>query len=94
MYPAAGIPIWIVLGGIIGWLSGKVTHTDGYRGTMANTGVGAVSAVLAGFVVTFFYHGERSTSGFGLAIIVAALAAIAAVAVYRFVFPLRSPTLR
>ena len=94
MYPAAGILIWIALGAIIGWMAGKLTHTSGANGVMANTGVGALSAVIAGFTTTFFFHGERSDGGFWAGIFVAAGAAVACVALFRMLFPNRVGTLR
>ncbi len=94
MYPAAGILIWIALGAMIGWMAGKLTNTTGANGVMTNTGVGALSAVVAGFAATFFFRGERSDGGFWAGIFIAAGAAVACVALFRVLFPHRVRTLR
>jgi uncharacterized membrane protein YeaQ/YmgE (transglycosylase-associated protein family) len=93
LYPAAGTLIWIVLGAIIGWMAGKLTNTSTSNGLMANLGVGAVSAVIAGFATTFFFRGEPSDNGFWAALLIAAGTAIASVALFRMVFPSRIETL-
>ncbi len=94
MYPAAGVIIWIMLGGIVGLLTGKVTHTDGPHGTMANIGVGGISAVLAGFITTVAFNGEKSDNGFWLAIVIAAVTAVLSVSMFRYFYPGRMTTLR
>lgn len=94
MYPAAGMIIWVLLGGVVGWLSGKITRTDGQHGTMANLGVGALAAVVAGFVTTVAFEGERSTTGFWMAIWISGCAALVAVAVFRRLNRGRTATIR
>lgn len=41
--------IWIVIGGVIGWLASIVMRTDGQQGLFLNIIVGIVGAFLAGF---------------------------------------------
>ena len=94
MYPAAGIILWIFLGGLIGFIGGKVSHTEGSQGQMANLGIGALSAVVAGFLTTFWFGGERSTGGYWASLVIAAFAAIFGVTMFRIAFPHRVPTLR
>lgn len=94
MYPAAGIILWIFLGGLIGFIGGKVTHTEGSHGQMTNLGIGALCAVVAGFITSFFFHGERSTGGYWASLIIAAFAAIIGVTLFRVLFPRRVATLR
>lgn len=40
--------IWIVVGGILGWLASKVMRTDAQQGIVLNVIVGIVGAILAG----------------------------------------------
>ncbi|MGI8895556.1 MAG: GlsB/YeaQ/YmgE family stress response membrane protein [Casimicrobiaceae bacterium] len=40
--------IWIVVGGILGWLASKVMRTDAQQGVVLNVIVGIVGAILAG----------------------------------------------
>ena len=44
--------IWLVIGGIIGWLASMVMRTDAQQGVVLNVVVGIVGALLAGFVVS------------------------------------------
>ena len=43
--------IWIVLGGILGWLASLVMKTDAQQGTFLNIVVGIVGALLAGWLL-------------------------------------------
>ncbi|HEY8353357.1 MAG TPA: GlsB/YeaQ/YmgE family stress response membrane protein [Sphingomonadales bacterium] len=45
------IIIWLILGGIIGWLASKVMRTDAEQGIILNVVVGIVGAVLAGWII-------------------------------------------
>lgn len=93
MYPAAGIILWIFFGGLVGFIGGKVSHTEGSHGQMANLGVGAVCAVVAGFVTSFFFGTEPSTGGWWTSLLIATFAAIIGVTLFRLVFPRNVPTL-
>lgn len=46
------IIIWLIVGGVVGWLASIVMHTDGQQGLFLNVVVGIVGALLAGFVVS------------------------------------------
>lgn len=46
-----GFIIWIVIGGIIGWLASIVMRTDGQQGILLNIVVGIVGAFLAGLII-------------------------------------------
>lgn len=45
-----GIIIWLVVGGVCGWLASIIMRTDGQQGIILNVVVGIVGAVIAGFV--------------------------------------------
>ena len=46
-----GILIWLVVGGIVGWLASLVMRTDAQQGILLNIVVGIVGAFLAGLVL-------------------------------------------
>ena len=43
--------IWLVVGGVLGWLASIVMKTDGQQGIFLNVIVGIVGALIAGFVI-------------------------------------------
>jgi uncharacterized membrane protein YeaQ/YmgE (transglycosylase-associated protein family) len=59
--------IWIIVGGIIGWLASLVMRTDAQQGTLLNIVVGIVGAFLAGLVLTpLFGVGTINSGNFSL----------------------------
>ena len=47
-----GILVWLIVGGVCGWLASIVMRTDAQQGILLNVVVGIVGALLAGFVVS------------------------------------------
>ena len=45
-----GIIVWLVVGGVIGWLASIIMRTDAQQGILLNIVVGIVGAFLAGLV--------------------------------------------
>jgi uncharacterized membrane protein YeaQ/YmgE (transglycosylase-associated protein family) len=45
-----GFIVWLIVGGIIGWLASLVMRTDGQQGIILNIVVGIVGAVIAGLI--------------------------------------------
>jgi uncharacterized membrane protein YeaQ/YmgE (transglycosylase-associated protein family) len=45
------IIIWLIVGGICGWLASLIMRTDAQQGIVLNIVVGIVGAVIAGFVL-------------------------------------------
>ena len=45
-----GIIIWLIVGGVIGWLASLVMRTDGQQGILLNIVVGIVGAFIAGLI--------------------------------------------
>jgi len=43
--------VWLVVGGVLGWLASMVMKTDAQQGIFLNIVVGIVGAFLAGFLV-------------------------------------------
>jgi uncharacterized membrane protein YeaQ/YmgE (transglycosylase-associated protein family) len=44
--------IWLVVGGIIGWIASLVMKTDGQQGVFLNVVVGVVGALLGGWLLS------------------------------------------
>ena len=44
--------IWIVIGGLLGWIASMIMHTNGQQGTFLNIVVGIVGAFLAGYILS------------------------------------------
>lgn len=45
-----GIIIWLIVGGIVGWLASIIMKRDGQQGILLNIVVGIVGAAIAGFL--------------------------------------------
>ena len=45
-----GIIIWLVVGGIFGWLASLIMRTDAQQGIMLNIVVGIVGAFIGGLI--------------------------------------------
>ncbi len=46
-----GIIIWLIVGGIVGWLASLVMRTDGQQGIILNIVVGIIGAFIGGLLV-------------------------------------------
>lgn len=44
--------IWLIVGGVVGWLASVLMHTDARQGILLNVIVGIVGAALAGFFIS------------------------------------------
>jgi uncharacterized membrane protein YeaQ/YmgE (transglycosylase-associated protein family) len=44
--------LWLIVGGLIGWLASKIMNTDAQQGIGLNVVVGVVGALLAGWLIT------------------------------------------
>lgn len=44
--------LWIIIGGIIGWIASKIMHTDAQQGLFLNIVVGIIGALLAGWFIS------------------------------------------
>ena len=45
-----GFIIWLIIGGVVGWLASLVMRTDAQQGIILNIVVGIVGAVIAGLI--------------------------------------------
>ena len=44
--------LWILVGGLIGWVASIVMRTDGQQGIFLNVIVGVVGALIAGWIIS------------------------------------------
>ena len=59
--------IWIVIGGVIGWLASMVMNTDAQQGIFLNIVVGIVGAFLGGWLLApLFGTGTINSDNFSL----------------------------
>lgn len=67
--------IWIVMGGVIGWLASMIMRTDAQQGTVLNIVVGIVGALLGGWLVSplvgsaTINQGDFSIAGIGVSLL-------------------------
>ena len=50
-----GILVWLIVGGVVGWLASIVMRTDAQQGILLNVVVGIVGALLAGFILSLIH---------------------------------------
>ena len=58
-----GIIIWLIIGGIIGWLASMIMKTDGQQGIILNIVVGIIGSAIGGAVIAPMIGGSASASG-------------------------------
>jgi uncharacterized membrane protein YeaQ/YmgE (transglycosylase-associated protein family) len=59
--------IWLVVGGVLGWLASLVMRTDAQQGIFLNVIVGIIGALVAGFLIApMFGTGTINSSDFSL----------------------------
>ena len=47
-----GFLVWLIVGGIVGWLASLVMRTDGQQGILLNVVVGIIGAFIGGWVIS------------------------------------------
>ena len=58
------IPLWVLLGGLAGWVASMIIGTNARMGVMANVIVGMLGSVIGGWI--FNYFGNYGITGFNL----------------------------
>ena len=53
------IIVWLIIGGVVGWLASLIMRTDAQQGIILNIVVGLVGAVIAGLITS---HGNINNS--------------------------------
>lgn len=70
-----GIISWIIVGGLAGWIAGKIMNTGASMGIIANIIVGIIGGFVGGILVGFL--GGTGITGFNLwSILVAILGSV------------------
>lgn len=59
-----GIILWIIFGGLAGWIGSMIMSTDSQQGLLLNVVVGIIGAVIGGWIMSFLGYG--SVNGFNL----------------------------
>ena len=71
--------IWIVMGGVIGWVASLIMRTDARQGIVLNIVVGIVGALLGGWLIAplvgsaTINQGDFSIAGLGVSLLGAIL---------------------
>lgn len=59
-----GFIVWLIVGGILGWLASIVMRTDAQQGIFLNIVVGIIGALLGGFLVQLLgFDGANINAG-------------------------------
>ena len=79
--------IWLVVGGILGWLASIMMTTDAQQGIILNVVVGIIGALLAGFLIApTLGTGTINSNDFSLSgLLVSLLGAIVLLAIVNLV---------
>ena len=79
--------IWIVIGGLLGWVASRMMNTDAQQGVVLNIVVGVIGALLAGFMLTpLFGIGTINSGDFsGAGLLISLLGAVILLAVVNLV---------
>lgn len=76
------IILWIVFGGLVGWLASIIMKTDAEMGIGSNIIVGILGALIGGWIVTLF--GGPTVTGFNItSFIVAIIGAVILLVIVR-----------
>lgn len=79
-----GIILWIIFGGLVGWIASMVMKTDAQQGVFLNIIVGVIGALLGGFLMNFL--GQSGVTGFNIySFLVAILGSIILIGIVRAV---------
>lgn len=79
------IIVWLVVGGLIGWVASMVMGTDGRQGIILNVVVGIIGAALGGWLfggASTINQGSLTVNGLMVSL-VGAVALIAVIKVFR-----------
>lgn len=74
--------VWLILGGVIGWLASMVMRTDAQQGTILNIVVGIVGAFISGLI---FNHDMNNNDFSLIALIEAFVGAVILLAIVNLV---------
>lgn len=68
------IIVWLVVGGLIGWVASRIMNTDAQQGVVLNVVVGIIGSMLGGFLIApLLGHGTINQNDFSPLGLVASL---------------------
>jgi uncharacterized membrane protein YeaQ/YmgE (transglycosylase-associated protein family) len=81
------IIIWLIVGGICGWLASIIMRTDGQQGILLNVVVGIIGALLGGWLLApLFGTGTINQGDFSLSgLVVSLLGAVILLAIVNLI---------
>lgn len=85
--------VWLVVGGLIGWVASKIMGTDPQQGVVLNVVVGIVGALIGGWLITPWL-GVATINQDALSVPAIAVSLVGAVALLALVRLLRGSTRR
>jgi len=76
------ILVWIIFGGVAGWIASMIMKTDQSQGMMMDILMGAIGAVVGGFLMNLV--GQSGVTGFNVySLVVAVVGAVVVIYVGR-----------
>jgi len=76
--------VWIIFGGIAGWIASIIMKTNGQQGLILNVVMGVIGAVVGGWLFTLF--GAQRVTGFNLySFVVAIVGAIVVIGAWKLI---------
>ncbi len=79
-----GIILWIVFGGLVGWIASMIMRTNASQGIILNVIVGIIGALIGGWVMSWL--GKSGVIGFNLySFLVALLGAIILIGIVKII---------
>jgi uncharacterized membrane protein YeaQ/YmgE (transglycosylase-associated protein family) len=65
--------LWLIVGGIVGWLASLIMKTDGQQGILLNVIVGIVGAFIGGWLISPLVGMGTINEGFSIGSVVVSL---------------------
>jgi uncharacterized membrane protein YeaQ/YmgE (transglycosylase-associated protein family) len=84
-----GLIVWLIVGGIVGWLASIIMRTNGQQGILLNIVVGIIGAFLGGLIM-----GRGTINNSGLTVTTFLVSLLGAVVLLAIVNLLRRGSLR
>lgn len=76
------ILLWVIVGGIAGWLASVIMRTNSSQGLLGDIFLGVLGALIGGFVMNLL--GQPGVSGFNLySLVIAVLGSLVVISVGR-----------
>ncbi|MRD46093.1 GlsB/YeaQ/YmgE family stress response membrane protein [Caenimonas koreensis DSM 17982] len=68
-----GFILWLIVGGIVGWLASLMMRTDGQQGIILNVVVGIVGAFIGGWLISPLVGTGTINDGFSIGSVLVSL---------------------